>query len=155
MTDRRPPEPEVVAATIALIDRCLDDQAVGNPAIAAVERDRSDGERWFVRVLGEAKDTYSIWFEVRQRSLFFETFVMPAPEEQHAAFFEHLLHRNDEMFGMAFTVGAEAAIYLKGQLPLEAVTEEQLDRILGSVYAYVEQFFRPALRLGFASRMAG
>ena len=28
----------------------------------------------------------------------------------------------------------------------------ELDRILGSFYAYVEQCFRPALRIGFASR---
>jgi hypothetical protein len=34
----------------------------------------------------------------------------------------------------------------------DAVSEDELDRILGSLYAWVEQFFRPALRIGFASR---
>ena len=43
-------------------------------------------------------------------------------------------------------------MFLVGQLPLAAITEDELDRILGSMYAYVEQFFRPALRIGFASR---
>jgi hypothetical protein len=36
-----------------------------------------------------------------------------------------------------------------------AVTDDELDRILGSFYAYVEQCFAPALRIGFASRFAG
>ena len=134
------------------IDAFLTEQHAENPAVADVVRDRTDGERWFVRLLGESKDTFSIWFEVRQRSLFFESFVMPAPEENHEAFFEHLLVRNDEMYGMAFTIGAEHAVFLKGQLPVHAVDETQLDRIVGSVYAYVEQFFGPALRIGFASR---
>ena len=33
------------------------------------------------------------------------------------------------------------------------LTPEELDRIVGSVYACVEQCFRPALRIGFASRV--
>ena len=33
-----------------------------------------------------------------------------------------------------------------------AVDHDELDRILGSLYAWTEQFFRPALRIGFASR---
>ena len=51
-----------------------------------------------------------------------------------------------------FAVGDENAIYLVGQLPLALLDREALDRLVGSVYLYVEQFFRPALRIGFASR---
>ena len=42
-------------------------------------------------------------------------------------------------------------MFLVGQLPVDALDEGELDRILGSMFAYVEQFFRPALRIGFAS----
>jgi hypothetical protein len=38
-----------------------------------------------------------------------------------------------------------------GQLPLKAFDETELDRIVGSVLAYVEQCFRPALQIAFAS----
>jgi hypothetical protein len=37
---------------------------------------------------------------------------------------------------------------------VSAVDEAQLDRLVGSAYVYVEHFFRPALRIGFASRFA-
>jgi hypothetical protein len=44
-------------------------------------------------------------------------------------------------------------VFLLGQLDNAAVTDEELDRILGSLYAWVEQCFRPALRIGFAARL--
>ena len=80
---------------------------------------------------------------------------MPAPEENHAAFYEHLLRRNLKLYGGAFAVGDEDAIFLVGQLDNSAVDEDELDRVLGSLYAWVEQCFRPALRIGFASRFQG
>ena len=35
-----------------------------------------------------------MWFTLGQRTLHFETYVMPAPEENHERFYEHLLRRN-------------------------------------------------------------
>ena len=137
----------------ARIDAWLADQLATNPAVAAVDRDVDSGERrWFVRLRGEQKDTFTVWFTLRQRTLHYETYVMPAPEENFAAFYEHLLRRNLKLFGAAFAVGDENAIFLVGQLPVGAIDEGELDRILGSLYAYVERFFRPALAIGFATR---
>ena len=140
----------------ARIDAWLEVQRAENPVVAAVERDLESGERrWFVRVTGEQKDVFTLWFHLRQRTLHYETYVMPAPEEHHAAFFEHLLRRNLKLYGAAFAIGEEDAVFLVGQLANEAVDDDELDRILGSLYAWVEQFFRPALRIGFASRFSG
>ncbi len=137
----------------ARIDAWAERQRMENPVIAAVERDPAE-RRWFVRVKGEQKDTFTIWFMLRQRTLHYETYVMPAPEENHERFFEHLLRRNRKLFGAAFCIGEEDAIFLAGQLPNAAVDDDELDRILGSLYAWTEQFFRPALRIGFASRFS-
>jgi len=140
----------------AHIEGWLHRQLAENPVVAAVEKDTESGERrWFVRVQGEQKDVFTIWFHLRQRTLHYETYVMPAPEENHAAFYEHLLHRNLKLFGAAFAIGDEEAVFLVGQLPNHAVDDDELDRVLGSLYAWVEQFFRPALRIGFASRFGG
>jgi hypothetical protein len=137
----------------ARISTWLARQLDENPVVAAVERDVESGERrWFVRVTGEQKDVFSIWFHLRQRTLHYETYVMPAPEENHAAFFEQLLRRNRKLYGAAFAIGDEEAIFLVGQLDNRAVDDDELDRVLGSLYLWVEQFFRPALRIGFASR---
>ena len=135
-----------------LIDGWLTDQLDENPAVAAVDRGEPGERRWYVRLVGEEKSTSTIWFTLGQRTLRYETYVMPAPEENHAAFYEHLLRRNLKLFGVAFAVGAEDAVFLVGQLPNTALDTHELDRVVGSLYAYVEQFFRPALRIGFASR---
>jgi len=129
------------------------EETAENPVVAAVvEDEESEAERWFVRVNGETKDVYSVWFELAQRTLRYETYVMPAPEENHAAFYEQLLVRNDGLRELAFTIGPEHAVFLKGRLDLRHVDDEALDRILGSVYETVERCFQPALRVGFASR---
>ncbi len=139
----------------ARIDAWLADQLAENPVVAAVDRAEPSLRRWYVRLLGEEKDHTTVWFTLDQRTLSYETYVMPAPEENHAAFYEHLLRRNEGFNGAAFTIGDEDAIFLKGQLPVAAVHEDELDRLLGSLYAYVERCFRPALRIAFASRFSG
>lgn len=136
----------------AVIDGWLAEQLDENPVVAAVERGEPPERRWYVRVHGESKDVFTIWFTLRQRSLHYETYVMPAPEENHGEFYEHLLRRNRKLHGAAFCIGEEAAVFLAGSLPVHAVDDGELDRILGSLYAYVEQCFLPALRIGFASR---
>ncbi|HKH03802.1 MAG TPA: YbjN domain-containing protein [Acidimicrobiales bacterium] len=151
--------PSTGAQLVALeqrIEAWLERQSQDNPVVAAVVRDEESGERrWFVRVRGEQKDVFTIWFHLRQRTLHYETYVMPAPEENHAQFYEHLLRRNLKLFGASFAIGDEDAVFLVGQLPNHAVDDDELDRVLGSLYAWVEQFFRPALRIGFASRFGG
>ena len=135
------------------IEAWLERQRTENPVVAAVERDVESGDRrWFVRVHGEQKDVFSIWFHLGQRTLHYETYVMPAPEENHAAFFEHLLRRNLKLYGASFAVGDEDAVFLVGQLANDCIDDDELDRVLGSLYVWVEQFFRPALHIGFASR---
>lgn len=122
--------------------------------VEAVERGEPGERRWFIRVRGEAKDVFSIWLALRQRTLLYETYFIPAPEEGAAAFYEYALRRNLELHGAAFAIGEEDAVYLRGHLPSEAVTDGDLDRVLGTLYATVERCFRPMLRLGFASRLA-
>ena len=143
---------ESLDALSDVIDEWLAHELVENPVVAAVDRGELGERRWYVRVLGESKDVYTVWFTLQQRSLHYETYVMPAPEENQAAFYEHLLRRNRKLHGMAFCIGDEDAAFLVGSLPVHAVDRGELDRILGSLYAYVEQCFLPALRIGFASR---
>ena len=125
-----------------------------NPAMAAVDRGEAGERRWYVRLRGEEKDITTIWLTLGQRTLRYETYVMPAPEENHAELYEHLLRRNVGLYGATFAIGEEDAVFLVGQLPLHALDDDELDRILGTMYEYTERFFRPALRIGYASRFA-
>ena len=150
-----PATSEELDALEARIDAWLAAEAAENPTIDAVERgERAVGHQqrlWYVRLLGEEKEVWTAYWTINQRTFRFETYLMPAPEENEGAFYEHLLIRNRELTGMNLEIGDEHAIFLAGSLPVKAVTEDDLDRVLGSMWAYVERVFRPALRIGFAS----
>jgi len=148
-----PPATEAELDRLAsLIDGWLETQLAENPVMVALDRDEVGARRWFVRLAGEDKDFTTVWLRLGQRALHAETFVMPAPEEGEAAFYEFLLRKNRQTHGLAFAIGEEDAIFLVGQLPHEAITEGHLDRLLGSFWEYVERWFQSGLRIGFASR---
>jgi hypothetical protein len=134
------------------IDTWLATFAESTPAVRAVERADGDERRWFVRMAGEDKDVTTVWITLGQRTLRYETYVMPAPEENAAELYESLLRRNERLVGAHFSIGVEDAIFLRGEMPLAVVTADELDRAIGTLYATVEQVFRGLLRIGFASR---
>jgi len=53
-----------------------------------------------------------------------------------------------------FSIGIEDAIFLRGELPLRMVDEDELDRVVGTLYATVERIFPTIIRIGFASHFA-
>ncbi len=137
------------------IDEWLSTALRENPVVTAVDRGEPGERRWYVRMRGEEKDVTTVWLTLGQRTLRYETYVMPAPEERAGELYEHLLRRNEKLVGCHFSIGIEDAVFLRGELPVAALDEPELDRILGTLYATVEQCFRPAMRIGFASRFDG
>ena len=144
---------------LAIIERRIDEwlgaMKSSNDSILAIDRAEPEPffrSRWYVRMRGESKDFITVWLTLGQRTLRYETYVMPAPEENVAQFNENLLRRNEKLVGAHFSIGLEDAVYLRGELLLKALDERELDRIVGSMYAHVEQCFRALLKLGYASR---
>ncbi len=152
--DGRPPSSETeLLGLCRLIEAWLAKQAAENPLVQSVARDGQE-RRWVIRVTGDEKPLSALWLALGQRSLAYETYLMPAPEENHGQLFEHLLRRNEKLRGVTLAIGAEDAIYLMGRVPNGTVDEVELDVILGTLYQAIELFFRTALRIGFASRLA-
>lgn len=143
--------PEELAALRRLIDAWAASALATNPLLAAVDHD-AEIDRWYVRMRGEEKMVITIWLTLRQRTLYFETYFMPAPEEQIERLWEYLLRVNPRLYAWRFAVGLEDAVYLVGQLPLSAIDTDELDRIIGSGYAYSEEYFRAAMSIGYATK---
>jgi hypothetical protein len=153
MTDAA--EPAELDRLEETIDRWFSVQLAENPVVEAVERDVEGPRRWYVRVRGEERDAFTIRYHLQQRTLHYETYFMPAPMENPEELYLHLLKRNLKLYGAAFAVGDEDAIYLVGQLDNAMIDDDQLDRVLGSMYLWTEQYFHPAMRIGYASRFGG
>ena len=136
------------------IDAWLASIAATSLPVEAIERGEGDERRWYVRLRGEDKDFTTVWLTLGQRTLRYETYVMPAPEENAAELYEHLLRRNERLVGAHFSIGIEDAVFLRGEVGVTALTEAELDRVIGTLYATVEQTFQALLRIGFASRFS-
>jgi hypothetical protein len=134
------------------IDEWLANLRGSNTAIVAIDRAEGDEIRWYVRMRGEEKEFTTIWITLGQRTLRYETYVMPAPEENVTELYESVLRRNERLVGAHFSIGAEDAIFLRGELPLALVCEPELDRVVGTIYDIVERAFPTLIRIGFASR---
>lgn len=150
-------DPAGLAVHARQIDEWLAAIAADSPQIAAIDRGTSDDTpsgdpRWYVRMTGETKDVTTVWFTLGQRTLRYETYVMPAPEENAEQLYEQLLRRNDRLVGAHFSIGIEDAVFLRGELVNSALSEAEVDRVLGTLYATVEQCFGALIRIGFASR---
>lgn len=145
-----PASPDELGAAAAVIDAWLASQVEENPAVDGMEQVVAD-RQWFVRLRGEEKSTFSVLLMLDQRTLRYESYLMPAPQENQEDLYAHLLGRNRDLYGVALMIGDEGAVYLAGGLDVRSVDEHELDRVLGTLYVCTERFFRPAMRIGFAS----
>lgn len=150
--------PFSVSELDSLEQRITDDLATlaaESPVIGAIERGEPAERRWYVRLLGDDKEHFSIWMTLAQRTLHYETYFMPSPAENRGEVFEYLMRRAAKLYGAAFVIGAEDAVYLAGQIDNRHIDATELDRIVGSLFLTTEDCFRPAMRLGFASQFSG
>lgn len=151
---KEPASTEELDQLAVRVETWMAEQVAENPVVAMWERLPGSERRWFLRVTGEAKDVYTIRWHLRQRTLHYETYFMPAPEENAEQLYGHLLRRNLKMYGGSFAIGEEDALFIVGQLDRTMVDPDELDRVLGSIWTWVEHYFQPAIRIGFASRFA-
>ncbi|WP_242424088.1 YbjN domain-containing protein, partial [Frankia sp. EI5c] len=87
---------------------------------------------------------------VQDHTLLVEAFFMRAPAENAAGTYGFLLSRNARTYGVHFSIDRVGDIFLTGQVPLAAVTPEEIDRLLGCVGSYADENFDPAIAIGFA-----
>lgn len=104
---------------------------------------------FFVKLPGAHKLATMTWLVIGDHSLHVEAFFCRRPDENHEAFWRWLLERNAKMFGVAFSVDVLGDVYLVGRLPLSAIEPDELDRILGVVLTYSDEWFDTALEIGF------
>jgi hypothetical protein len=106
---------------------------------------------YLVRLPGQHKLQTMAWLIAGTHSLHVEAFFCRQPDENHAEFYRFLLERNARMYGVHFALDPVGDVYLVGRLPLEGISADEVDRLLGCVLSYSDEIFDQALMLGFAS----
>jgi len=100
---------------------------------------------------GEKKLQTAVRLDIGPHALGVHAFVCRNPDENHERVYRWLLERNLRMYAVAFGVDPFGDIYLDARLPLASMTDEELDRLLGSVLSYADESFNAILELGFGS----
>ncbi|HET7396953.1 MAG TPA: YbjN domain-containing protein [Intrasporangium sp.] len=111
-----------------------------------------DGE-YVVTLPGDQKQRTVVSLLVRDRTTSVSAFVIRNPDENHEEFYRYLLRHNLRLAGVAYAVDGDGDVYVRGQLPNEAVDERRLDELLGVVLAAADAAFNELLVLGFLTSM--
>jgi hypothetical protein len=106
---------------------------------------------WLIRLKGDERDVITLWLSLRQRTVFAETELMPAPEENAEALYKYLLVKNHELRELHLAIGPEAGIYLVTQVPIQELTVERMDELVGATVTYVDEMFPTVMSMGLAS----
>ncbi|MCG8654365.1 YbjN domain-containing protein [Yimella sp. RIT 621] len=112
----------------------------------------NDGE-YVVTLPGEKKLKTVTSLTVGENDLITAAFVIRQPDENHLDFYKFLLRRNLKLPGLAYSIDASGDVYVGGRVPLAAVDETYLDKLLGAVLRAADEPFNDLLVLGFLTSM--
>jgi len=116
-----------------------------------LDYDQKDENTYLITLPGQTKQQTHCALIVGDHSLSINAFVIRKPDENIAAVHNYLLTKNANMYCLAFAINELGDIFLVGRLALSAVSENELDRIIGAVLQYSDSTFNPLLELGFSS----
>jgi hypothetical protein len=144
------PDDAALAAAHDLVDAHLQGPVRAEAAIQHVEYD-PELRRWYVRFGCDGRDAATIYFDLHQRTLRYELYFLPAPDDESRlpALHAWLLRRNHDLYGARFSLGRDGDVYLTGRVALEHLTTDELDRIIGVLYELTERWFQAAVTIAY------
>ena len=80
-----------------------------------------------------------------------QSFVARNPDENHEQVYRWLLEQNARLLVVSYSVDRYGDIYLAGAVPIESVTADLIDAVLGVVVHHADESFNVLLELGFRS----
>jgi hypothetical protein len=116
-----------------------------------LEFEQKDSDTYLITLPGEKKLQTHCALIVGSHSLSINAFVIRKPDDNEAAVHAWCLSKNASLYGIAFAINELRDIFLVGRLPLSAVTDREIDRLVGAVLQVSDSSFNPLLELGFAN----
>ncbi|WP_084328405.1 YbjN domain-containing protein [Intrasporangium oryzae] len=108
---------------------------------------------YLVTLPGEQKLKTVVSLLVRPRTTSVSAFVIRNPDENHEAFYRTLLRKNLRLTGIAYAIDTDGDVYVRGEVPTEALDADHLDQLFGVVLAASDHAFNELLALGFLGSM--
>ena len=116
-----------------------------------LEFEKKGFDTYLITLPGEKKLQTHCALIVGTHSLSINAFVIRKPDDNEAAVHAWCLAKNASLYGVAFAINELRDIFLVGRLPLSAVSDREIDRLVGAVLQVSDSSFNPLLELGFAN----
>ena len=116
-----------------------------------LEFEKKNSDTYLITLPGEKKLQTHCAMIVGTHSLSINAFVIRRPDDNEAEVHAWCLAKNASLYGVAFAINELHDIFLVGRLPLSAVTDREIDRLVGAVLQVSDSSFNPLLELGFAN----
>jgi hypothetical protein len=130
-----------------LVER-VTDAWLEDPESAVVWAGYHEGRRG-VRMRQTVRDMTTVWFAVGQRTVTIEAYVLPKPPQHAAEVYRQALARNAGTRRMSFALDRLGDLVIVGKIPVDHLSEVELDLALGEVYDLVEVAFPGLVRAAF------
>lgn len=118
---------------------------------SGLEFDEPEPGMFVANLPGERRLKTACWLNVGDHAVSIEAFVVRKPDENQAGVHRWLLKHNPKLYGVAWSIDDAGDIYLTGRMSLDAVTPDEIDRILGAVLEAADGSFNTLLELGFGT----
>lgn len=131
---------------LAVLEQTLSDQGI------PYGRKSSGGaksEHLVLDLPGENKLKTTVLLTAGRYGVRVEAFVCRRPDENFAEVYKFLLKRNRRIYGVSYTLDNAGDIYLVGRISTQALTPEEIDRVLGQVLEAADGDFNTLLEIGF------
>ncbi|MEP9390643.1 YbjN domain-containing protein [Gordonia sp. VNK1] len=109
----------------------------------------AQSEHVVLELPGERKLKTTVLLTASNYGVRLEAFVCRRPDEDHEGVYRFLLKRNRRLYGVAYTLDNTGDIYLIGRISGDALTADEIDRVLGQVLEAADGDFNTLLEIGF------
>lgn len=136
---------EATGDPAAVVERFLDQHAGDDLTVLG----SSAGAAWDIMLPSYWKESIAVSLQLGERHLRAEAFFMRAPEDNRAEAYHLLLQRNVRSGPWRFCANEAGDVLLLALVPRAAVTEAELDALLGTLVQVSDETYVPAMKLGY------
>jgi hypothetical protein len=108
------------------------------------------GGGWSVELPSIKRGGIGVGLRASERTVRMGTFVMRAPDRDHAVVYRRMLERNLQMAYWRFGLDPDGDLVLAAHLDDVQLSPEALDAVLGLLVTYVDETYEGLVRTGFA-----
>ncbi len=105
-----------------------------------------------LRIAQRARDYTTIWFEVGQRTVGVEAFLVSAPQENRVAVYEYCLNRNRTSWPAYIGRDRQGDLYVMARHPVTEFDAKAIEDLVGAIYETVELAFPTLLQIAYRGR---